>query len=397
MGNHSAPDRALERVPGAMRSGCAQRTESVSRLGRSAFAVVALASIPTLWPALAPVQRGRVTALLDAYYRGDQARAVADLRTASEIERLRSELKREGSEWVRVPEPSEARRRRLAAAAFALELTQFYRWPEDVDPLVEWGCQLLRQDVQPVEVERSWFRASVAIFTRARDDGILVTRGGSIADRGYRLPPLPRQADHVAHARTRFPDEPRFVLAGVILFAGGADTEPARDADWVSTGDLPKESLEAWRRERAAQAINLFERLLQVPDLKAEAHLRIGILQLTLRQHEPALKHFGAVADASDRFVAYLARLNSGRVLEAQGQLEQAEAMYRRARAAIPHAQSAATALTALLFRRGQIDESLALAAEALAAHDDDPWHQVGYGDLRLLPDLMSTLRETIR
>ena len=61
--------------------------------------------------------------------------------------------------------------------------------------------------------------AAVAIHTRARDGGRVVTRGSAGIPVGRRIPPPPRDVDHVAHALYRFPDEPRFRLAEAMQVA----------------------------------------------------------------------------------------------------------------------------------------------------------------------------------
>ena len=75
----------------------------------------------------------------------------------------------------------------MIAATFALDVASRYLWPEDVDPLIELGCKLLAADDIVDDATRRWYRASVAVFVRTRDDGRLVTRQAPGLPQGARV------------------------------------------------------------------------------------------------------------------------------------------------------------------------------------------------------------------
>jgi tetratricopeptide (TPR) repeat protein len=206
-------------------------------------------------------------------------------------------------------------------------------------------------------------------------------------------------ADHVAHALQQWPDEDRFKLASAMQIAVTADSEPPHDVAWVKTDAISRDSQEGKRRARATKAIEMFDGLLQIPSLRAEASVRKGYLQLTLNDPQDALLSFASGEETDDTFVVYLARFLAGRAFDRMGQRENANEKYRAAVRAIPDAQSANEALSANMFLLGQPDEAYALARAALSGRGaaEDPWHEFGYGDRRLIPPLMTQLREAIR
>lgn len=336
-----------------------------------------------------------VESLLDRYSAGRHVEVLAELMSGPNVHDLRGQLEDRGESWTTARGPAAAPARRLAAASLALELSSYLLWPEDVDPLVEWGCQLVRKDASGRVADRLWFRASVAILSRTRDDGRLVTRAGPGVPRGQRILPKPRDLDHVSHARRRYPDEPRFELAEAMMAAVVADTEPPRDAPWVDDSRLDKQSFEAIRRAQARRAIEQFERLRNIPAIAHESDLRIGHLKMTLHDLSGALPHLDRASTSDDPFVAYLSLFLSGRALERLGQLAEATRLYRLALGVLPHTQSSSQALASLLLRQGQSDEAHLLAARTLGARPrtDDPWRLLGYGDLRFVPTLMYRLR----
>lgn len=362
-------------------------------------AAVCLAGGVGPWAAAFEQDRPDVPALLDRYERGDHADVVLELARTRDPATLRRDLERQGTAWTEAAGAGLVVRRRMVAATVALEFAALRLWPEDVDPLIEWGCGLVRRNGAPNALERLWQRASVAIFGRARDAGKLVTRAGPGVPQGTLITPESRRVDHIGHARARFPDEPRFRLAAAMLAAAAADTEPPRDAEWVGDGLLPKDAPEARRRTSARRAIDLLAALTSEPELGAEAEMRLGYLRLTLEEPDRALAHFARAATASDPFVAYLGRFLAGRAHDRQGDRDRANQQYRAALAVLPGAQSATTALSANLFLGGRPDEAYGLTQRAIALRPppDDPWHQFGYGDLRFVPALLGGLRGALR
>lgn len=99
-----------------------------------------------------------------------------------------------------------------------------------------------------------------------------------------------------------------------------------------------------------------------------------------------------------DPYVVFLARYFTGRIFEQQRKLSDAEAAYRGAVAAVPHAQSATVALASLLFRDGRRAEAEKLIADMLAAdpRPADPWRTYVHADDRFWPQLIARLRQEI-
>ncbi len=366
---------------------------------RSAVWISAVCLAGILGPHDSLAQPNPTTALLDQYEAGQHASVARQLMGVTDVAAFKKDLERFAPAWTQAAGAAQVRRRRLVAATVALEAATMHFWPEEVDPLIEWGCQLLRKDAEPDEPEHLWQLAAVAVFGRARDDGKLVIQAGPGAPLGSLKRPAPRAVDHIAHALQRFPNEPRFRLAQAMLAAVSADSEPSRDVEWLPTEQLPKNADEAVRRARAMRAIQLFDPLRAVPELGAEAEVRMGYLYLTLHEPKTAITHFAAARDSRDAFVAYLSRFLEGRASGMLGQHADADALYRLALTVIPHALSASEALAADAFLTGKADEAYAITADALSARPrpDDPWNEFGYGDLRLIPDLMTRLREALR
>ena len=79
-------------------------------------------------------------------------------------------------------------------------------------------------------------------------------------------------------------------------------------------------------------------------------------------------------------------------------QPKDAEAAYRGAVAAVPHAQSATVALAALLARDGRRAEAQQLVGDMLAANPPppDPWRGFVHADDRFWPQLIARLRAEI-
>src|SRR5205809_4853005 len=209
------------------------------------------------------------SALLDDYFQGRFDRAVAAAVSVKDAADVRDAIKREGLTWAnRVP--AEVVRRRLALATFVLEYAHARidtDWMTLV-PVIEWSCEQLRNAGPPVEAERTWHLATIALAGRALDFGRLSTdrwteSGGNMTfvrppswpgdmsrpmKRPIDLETIRRNAEqtgHLAHILNRFPDEPRVVWAAAMIAVTRADGEPTRNYSKV-----PASAIEGRRTAR---------------------------------------------------------------------------------------------------------------------------------------------------
>jgi hypothetical protein len=357
-------------------------------------------------------------AWLDEYLQGRFDRAVAAAVSVKDASDVRDAIRREGAVWSNAV-PVEAARRRLALATFVLEYTHA-RIDTDwftLVPVIEWSCDQLRDGGPPVEAERTWHLATIALAGRARDFGRLATdrtsKGGGkttmprapswVADM---LLPLRRPMDHetirrnaertghLAHVLSRFSDEPRAVVAAAMIAVSGPDREPARNHSRVPAGVVKQ------MRTGRLNALSYLDALRQDPRIEAEAHVRAGHIHYSLGSYTTALQiERLAQRTARDQDTGYLGHFLAGRILAAMGRRDEAVAEFDRALALRPRAQSAVLAMAALRVTAPAMDPPFAVLRSALDSHDpfDDPWRLYGYGDYPRFPALVAALRQTVK
>ena len=371
--------------------------------------LVALTSLP---PQAAP----RAVDLLNLYERGNHAAVVEAFLRVRDVGDLRKDLEKNGPEWTRAGGAGTEPRRRLVAATVALEFARARlddEWQE-LRSLVEWGCQAVSRGA-PNEAERVWHLAAVALSEGAFDSGVLFKLGGPIKSYG-----------HLAHARKRFPDEPRFVLAERFVVFHPVVAEPSLDAGLepdadsttpytapagqilvIGPGRTPDflATEERARRTRAAAktrsdtAVKGLRDVFGDPVIGGEAALRAGHILLIGLELEPALEAFHvAIRNGTSPYVKYLAHFFRGRVLERLDRPAEAERAYAAAADTIPLAQSAALARSSLLMRAGRTAEAHALTRASFDAkpRPPDPWRLFPYGDYYRWPALIAELRKTV-
>lgn len=357
---------------------------------------------------------GSVIEILSAYDRGDYD-AVAALPPAAGVKAFGERLADAAPKWISAAGPDAVARRRLIAATVALEAArpamERHTYP-DVDiqnpigaRLVEWGCAFLRE-APTHPAERWWQVASLGLGQVSHDELFLVgvpknlervaldSRGQVARAVTARGPAL----NHLAHARTRFPDEPRLRLIEVSAQQGMRDVgswtwlsrDEGKEVDWwvVRHPDLLKKL--GWS----------YAELTSLPSIRAEAHLRAGVIEFRFGRFEAALKHLEQVEPFStEPFLVYLSRFFRAKTFERQKQPDRAEAAYRSALQIVPNAGSAATALAALLFLTNRRVEANAVVEATLTARPEpvDPWRQYSVGDHRLWPEYIRRIREAIR
>jgi tetratricopeptide (TPR) repeat protein len=374
---------------------------------RPMILVLLVGSLVAANPAAQPTT---VLTMLDRYAAGRFADVVEELRARSTFDDVLEGLRRDGERWIEAGGAAERERRTLIAATVALEAARAGAWTDwkfiqqqpRVDDLtvlnvlywrappllIEWGCQLLRRQASPTPIERWWQLAALSVAQRSEDPQFLIgdTKIGLGRDAGE-IGNTQDEIKHLDHVVKRFPGETRFLLAQGI----------ARDRDFPE------------------DAVQVYRALQDDPDVGGEALMRLGAMQMPRRSGprlvmrgdavgqrpspDEALKNLSRAETLTrDPYVVFLARYFTGRVFEQQRKLDDAEDAYRGAVAAVPNAQSATIALTALLFRDGRRAEAQRLVEAMLAADPRpmDPWRSYVHADDRFWPQLIGRLRQEI-
>ncbi len=429
----------------------------------AALAVVSVCLAAASPRAAAPVP---ILDLLNQYEQGGieaVARAILDIPATSSTSRLRVyehdtsdvayvELTRAAPAWIDGAGAGAAPRRRLIAAAFALELAylrQGIPWRARY-PLMVWSCELLRRQPTGLPAERWWHLASMAILEDSEDWRHLlgvanVPMPPTIRPRDV---PFINQADreefvdgHLDHIAKALPGEPRLRLANVhyaeyLTFL--PDVEGPLGIGGQQTSSEVLTSLEDLLRNRsraspALQALDsrevkdLLARVRRIPEiasryaalapdasLRGDADLRQGFLRLRMEEWEAALAHLDAVPrHTREAPLVALSHHFRGWIFEQTNRREPAIVAYRAALAALPRTRSVSLLLAAQLTQIGQLDEAYAVMDAALKArpapdrrlitmpapHDApiDPWLRYKRGDALLLATYFEQLREALR
>jgi tetratricopeptide (TPR) repeat protein len=191
---------------------------------------------------------------------------------------------------------------------------------------------------------------------------------------------------HLAHIRSRFPQEPRVDLAKALI-----------EENMYWRGRLQPTNGRVFIDESVTKAaITSLELAAKRPENGPEAHLRLGYLEYARDHLEDALTHLSAAALGDDDPTRlYVAYLTIGRMHEKAGRMPEAIDAFRKALAAV-NGLSAALALAVRLYDINERDEADAIveAALSLGSTARDPWKQYGYGDLRRWPAIIAKLRE---
>jgi tetratricopeptide (TPR) repeat protein len=152
------------------------------------------------------------------------------------------------------------------------------------------------------------------------------------------------------------------------------------------------------RREALQAAEKHYRAALAAQPDRLEARLRLGrVLQLR-KQLEPARALFTPLVNVPDLRVAYLASLFLAGIEDASNNTAAALALYDRAAAVIPSAQTARLAASELRHRTGE--RHLAAEAVAAAAGDGntfDPWWTYVFGEYWRADLLLDALRKLRR
>jgi tetratricopeptide (TPR) repeat protein len=337
-----------------------------------------------LYPASTPAAAADVSRILTSYEQGDHAAALSELAAVSDFTALRKQFEDSGRRWVNA-DPSNRERRRLVAAVVALEAahlavndrTAFKR-------LLEWGCTLIRRGSADAP-ERTWHLAAVALIQRSYDGRFLL--------------------DHLRHAESRFPGEPRFLLARAVnaeyrIWPAPKNPVATTEARASASGGLvlPVGMIPTLRHASDMAAWRLIPRLEELkgePGIGPEVRMRLGHLYYRIGLFERAERELELAAELStDPHVLFLARYFRGLLRESLGDHTGAIAAHSRALEFAPGAQSASIALASLLFSSDRRDEATRrLSRGLLVPGARDPWLLYQAGDYRSWPALIDELR----
>jgi tetratricopeptide (TPR) repeat protein len=360
----------------------------------------------------------------DKYAGGDVTAVREFARTANE--KQVKTIEDQGARWINA-NPTAHQRRRLAAAAFVLEVAREWQGTQNWflgRRLISWACHEFSSTKAPPERgEQLWYLASVALVGGAEDWWFLIGRStfadakktgkAAIDDELFR--------GHLAHALARFPNDPRFALASAVSIeslsweVGGLGRDPNQRG--IIAGQIAPEALGRtvldWDESSAAakaakrgvtagpgvpevQRVAMrYASLASQPPVAAEANIRAGLVSYRIANNEQALGHLLQVPRLTeDPFLVHLSRLIEGVVRERQGRDDDAVAAYRAALQAVPRAQTASTMLAARLIKMGRLTEAAQVAEEFFSGPTVvDPWRLYRLGDFRSWPSLMEQLR----
>lgn len=192
---------------------------------------------------------------------------------------------------------------------------------------------------------------------------------------------LPRAERYLAHALKLYPTHPEIqLLAGI-----GEEMRASPRTSNISAGDRRRALEEAETHYRAVVAA--------APD-RLEARLRLARVLQQRDRLEEARGLLAPLTDTADTRIAYLASLFLGGIEDHDGHDDRAVALYVRAVARIPTAQTARLAASEILHRRGDRQ----MAAEAIPAaagpgNAFDPWWTYAFGEYWRLEILLNAIR----
>ena len=299
-----------------------------------------------------------VETIVNAYDAGHYDAAAAALSQLPDPVQFMRDFMAAGNPW-----PANPRRE----AAFVIEAAQAALYRHDVSArdealqLLQNYNHLIRQPLGADRFERLWYWAELTLV-----EGLIRPAVG-----------MP----FVRNARSRCPDEPRFMLAQAFL---SDQTVPIGAPDPA----------------RAVETLELYDAALPFESTASEARLRKAFLLHRLGRHDEALALLDKVrVPDPDLPLTYLAQLMRGRVHDALGHVDQAALAYRDALRSWPGAQAPEVGLMTLFFRHGNrpAAEDAAERIQASSGQRFDPWWLYWQGQYRFYPGVIGALREDAR
>lgn len=359
--------------------------------------VVALVVSGHVAPALATQASSPATTWFNRYRTGNRPEMVAAIAAIADadIDVVLRDVRRRAAEWVRQGRSTD--RARLDVATFLLEVAGA-RLETDwraVRDIVEMACRLIEPVAADVDGVKQWHLAALALAQGAADTALLLSHGTE-----EKVPAF----DHLAHSARKFPAEPRFQLADVVVRGmGRSDLSPPRDLTAHTDYELQQMPgvgrSEVPLRQARVDTLRRMTLLTATDAIADEAHLRSGYLAFALYDDGAAGAHLTqALARTDDVFVRYNAEIVLAMMHARAGARVEAEAALRRALGAVPFAQSAVGLLSAELFLSDRESEAQELVGASFArrGRPTDPWRLFGYGDFRRWPGLILGLRQQV-
>lgn len=301
--------------------------------------------------------------LVELYNRNSYGQMEAAFARATPIESRIAEFRKRGNPWPANP---------AREAAFAIELAETALRTRRTVPrdaalaLLKDFRRLVRHSIEPDPFERYWLWTATAMLQGAN---------------------VPAAAIETAeYALTRFPDEPRLLLARAF-----ATDQTRAFEDREGRGSAGEASF-------VRDVIARYDAAARFPDTAAEARIRKAFFLHRIGRDGEALAALdaaGTLDTAKEPLLAYLSALFRGRVLEALERFGEAARAYDAALAVVPRAQSARVAKMRLAVRAGNRPEADTLASEIQSAESDfDPWWVYWLGDFRHYASIVGRLRE---
>jgi tetratricopeptide (TPR) repeat protein len=333
--------------------------------------------------------------------------------------------------WIRAGGLPAAEHRRLVAATLALEIAHARRrvQPPAGALFATLACRLMRESplAVPREAERRWYLASIAAIEDMYAWPLL---SGPVSPFSpyAKVATEERPFGHVAHARERFPDEPRFRLAQVVARDYQSDrTGLRRDVQaygqQIRAYEVPPAALADLReragrnkrsrdQQNAADLLAQLESLPQIaagytelaeyPEIRAEVELRFGYLAVRLLQWDRAIEHVTMVPTlTTDPDFIYASHYIRGWASQRAGRRQDAIDAYRQATAMRPDGRSARMLLASQLFLSDRLGDRDAAydevqAASRLPQTTADPWRIFKQSEGRLWSERIAELREAL-